>query len=728
MWPVSVSPFSSTSMITLGIALLLAVGLVAAKICQSFRLPSVTGYIVAGLLLGPTGFAIITTQSVGHNLDHFTQIALMLIAFGISEHIELKKLKSHSGSLLWIGIGETLGTFFLVSITVFMTTKLTGFTVEGWGLRQYIALSILLGSVGVATAPAATLLVVRELKAKGPLTSTLMAMVAIDNGLAIMIFGLMVSVAHQLIGQSAVPLYFSVISGVLEIAASLLLGIITGTCLIFVMARLKRPGEIMTAGLAVLLLCGELATYVNLSPLLAGMAAGFVLVNKAERDVRIFRAFNKFEPPIYVLFFTLAGTHLDIKTLGSAGIIGLIYFLSRISGKIIGVAFGARIARSSLQVRRFLGFALVPQAGVAIGLIFLLSSDPSLTVFATIITPVVLTGVFLSELIGPVSTRFALSKAGEAESTKSVSEPFSYHLGSIAGLNNKTEYLEPVHVVPWTWQKLKVPKTPNGVVAFSTSDNSTAGGLARMAAIFAYHFHALPLAVHTLDTNEKVPHSLFAKEHEEIRSMGYKLVTELVPSSDMVEGLVSTVEYNDTQAVVLGYPLEDTVGEFSHLLQTVVQHVFCPVIVVRFYGELHTERILVPLTDITDLADLYQIIVALDTIGEHRIHLLYLSSSTAEANDLMVKEREIKDWLKLQPIHIKASIKAVATQARVATVVEAAAEADLVVMGTPYLHGIHRFLFGSLADSIARKLQKTFIVVYNADKKNNNEGHNDERK
>ncbi len=237
-----------------------------------------------------------------------------------------------------------------------------------------------------------------------------------------------------------------------------------------------------------------------------------------------------------------------------------------------------------------------------------------------------------------------------------------------------------------------------------------------MSTILANHFRALPMAVHTLDADEQVPHALFAQEHEEVRSMGYTLITELVPSPDMVEGLVAAVEYNNALAVVLGYPLEDTEGEFSQLLQTVVHHVFCPVMVVRFYGELHTERILVPLTDIEDLADLYQIIIALDAIGEHRIHLLYLSSSTAEPNDLVEKEREIQSWLELQPVHLEATVRAVATQARVATVVEAAADADLVVMGTPYLHGVHRFLFGSLADSIAKKLKKTFIVVYNAGK------------
>ena len=156
-------------MVTLGIAILLAAGLVAAKICQRFHLPSVTGYIIAGLLLGPTGFNLITEESIGHNLDHFTQIALMLIAFGIGEHIEIKKLKKHANSLLWIGVAETSCAFIAVSLSVYLTITLTSFTVEGWLPRDYVALSVLLGAVSVATAPAATLLVVREVEGNRPL-------------------------------------------------------------------------------------------------------------------------------------------------------------------------------------------------------------------------------------------------------------------------------------------------------------------------------------------------------------------------------------------------------------------------------------------------------------------------------------------------------------------------------------------------------------------------------
>lgn len=294
-------------MATLGVALLLAAGLLVAKICQRIYLPSVTGYILAGILLGPSGFDLITHESIGSDLDHFTHIALMLISFGIGEHVELKKLREHVRSVAWISVCEAICAFVFVTVAVFVTVHFTGVDMEGWQLRDHLAVSLLLGAVGLATAPAATLLVIREIKASGAFTATLLAIVAIDNGLAIMIFGFAISIAHHIMGQLGDPFYLVFLRGFVDIGQSLILGVFTGILLDVVLRRLKSQGEMMTGGLALLLLCGELARYLELSSLLAGMAAGVILVNRAERDVRIFRALNSFEPPIYVLFLPWPG-------------------------------------------------------------------------------------------------------------------------------------------------------------------------------------------------------------------------------------------------------------------------------------------------------------------------------------------------------------------------------------------------------------------------------------
>ncbi|MCJ7602629.1 MAG: cation:proton antiporter, partial [Desulfobulbaceae bacterium] len=292
--------------VTLGLAVLLAAGMLAAKIGQMLKLPSVTGYILAGLLLGPSGFGIVTVETVGNKLHHFTQIALMLIAFGIGEQIEVKRLRQSARSIGVIGVFEATGALVFVASASFFVARLCGLDLVDWGTDDYLAMALLLGAVSVATAPATTLHVMRELRAKGPLTSTLMAVVAIDNGLAIIFFGLAMSFAGQIAAAGSGSLAGAVLGSVMEISFSLTAGLITGLVISFVLHHLKRQDEMLTAGLALLLLSGEGCRFFHLSPLLAGMAAGFTVINRVTRDVRLFRALNAFEPPIYVLFFTLA--------------------------------------------------------------------------------------------------------------------------------------------------------------------------------------------------------------------------------------------------------------------------------------------------------------------------------------------------------------------------------------------------------------------------------------
>jgi Kef-type K+ transport system membrane component KefB/nucleotide-binding universal stress UspA family protein len=698
-------------MVTLGVALLLAAGLLVAKICQRFHLPSVTGYILAGVFLGPSGFNVINSSSIGSDLDHFTNIALALISFGIGEHVELKKIGKYFKSVALISLCEAVGAFCLVFTAVFFTIHFMGLTVDGWQLQNYIALSLLLAAVGLATAPAATLLVVREVKASGPFTASLLAIVAIDNGLAIMIFGFVIAFVQQITGSSSDAFSLVILHGFVSIGQSLLLGIVTGFILDLALKNLKGKSERMTGGLALLLLCSELATFLDLSSLLAGMAAGFVLVNRAERDVRLFRALNNFEPPIYVLFFTLAGTHLDFRTLEAAGILGLIYFIARISGKVIGVACGARISRTPKIVGRYLGFGLVPQAGVAIGLIFLISADPALVEYSTMITPVVLTGVFLSELLGPVTARFAIQQAGEAHALKEEEKK------SINGHADEKHLLSPagVEVPPWIWKKLSPQIPSNGVVAFGSTQGAAGTGLARFATMFAHHLRCLPLAVRVVEPGSEDSSDMFRRELEEVTSMGYPLVSEVVPDHSIPSGLVAAVEYNDAKMVVLGSPLYGTTDGYKNTLENVAANISCPLVVVRFFGQLHTERILIPVVSIENLQEVYPILVALDGIGEHHVKLLYLFYSEEAESVLAAKAEELTDWLDAQSEKLTLEVKVVSTDARVKAIEEESEDVDLVVMGTSRKNAIKKFFFGSLADTVVKRLQKNILIVYMPD-------------
>lgn len=703
--------------VTLALAIILAAGFAAAKLGQLIRLPSVTGFICAGLLLGPSGLNLITEEAITDKLDHFTQIALMLIAFGIGEHLEIKRLRRTAKSVGYIGISETLGAFLFVSAGTFLVARATGVGELTWKMKDFLVLAVLLGAVSVATAPAATLHVMRELKAAGPLTTTLMAVVAVDDGLAIMFFGIAVSAARHVVGSGLGSIGAAVISSLAEIIVSLLIGVITGLIIDFVINRLKRRGEMLTVGLALLLLCGEAARLLNLSPLLAGMAVGFTIVNRDRRDVRLFRAINHFEPPIYVLFFTLAGSHLDLSALVIAGWVGLVYFLLRASGKFVGCSIGARLATAPPTVSRLLGLALVPQAGVAIGLVFLIKGDAALAAYSSVIIPVVLGGVVLSELTGPVCARFAVEKAGEAavgaKVVKAPATPIQKDTHLIVEMNG-------IRLVPWTWERLKPPQNAEGAVIFGLSHSGSGPGLARMATLLAHYYRARPTAVRvlspSLNKEYKAPdldtQALFDEVACEVRSLGYELDTKIVVKEDVADGILSAARVPKASAIVLGHPLRVTIQEFNRVVEAVGRDAPCPVIVVRFAGVLHTERILVPVVDMNELGMLADILHALSGVGEHVITLLTMVQSDAYEEELREAEKILFEWVEKENLTPFVRCRAVATEARLEAIVSEAAHHDLIVTAPSKTGGLRRLFFGSLAQDVAQHCQKPILIVH----------------
>lgn len=704
--------------VTLAFAILLAAGITVSYLGKAFKLPSVTGYILAGLLLGPSGFGLISETLVGHRLSHFTEIALMLIAFGIGEHIEFKELKKVARSVGYIALAETSTTFILVAVSCFLATLYSQADNPFWQFPQLLSLAFLLASVAVATAPASTLHVVRELEARGPMTSSLIAVIAINNSLAIMSFGVAMAASGNLLASSQGSLLATVFVSGREIIFALLLGGCTGLLIDFGLHKLKNRGEMLSAGLALLLLCGESARIFHLSPLLAGMAAGCTVINRDKRDVRLFRALHDFEPPIYILFFALAGSQLHISALGSAGLIGLCYFVMRLAGKIIGARLGAKAAHSPQAVQQYLGFALAPQAGVAIGLIFLISATPSLDELAAIITPVVLTGVVLSELLGPLLARFALVKAGEAGAHElCLQQPPGFEGISAKKCAERLRSTAGISILPWTWKKLIPAQKREGVVMFGAAHHATVTGLARLATIFAHHLGADPMAVriippHTIEVNDE---ELFAREEEEVRSMGYPLLKKLVRDQDVAHGLSLTVVQNPTKGLIIGYPIEGTIQGFQKVVEQVAKIAVCPVIVVRFYGVLHTERILVPLVSMDQLDEVSSVVKALSRVGEHAITLLRLLPYDQPAQDIAKKEKELEAWLTLHKIKTQHGMrcKVVNSESRLDTIYQEAESHDLVVMGAPQRTSFQRMIFGSLADAVSKNCQKPMLIVHN---------------
>ncbi len=700
--------------VTFGIAILLAGGLLSAKLVQLVRLPSVTGFILAGLVLGPSGLGLITMETMGHRLDHFTQIALMLIAFGIGEHIELRRLGDVARDVGYISVIQALGAFVMVVAGVLVTTWLLG---DPALPRQRLVLALLLGAVAVATAPAAILHVVRELGARGPLTATLMAVVAVDDGIAIIIFGMAMSAAHQLVGRDVV-LAHAVLASVYEIVFSLVIGVATGLVIDIVLHRLHRRGEMLTGGLALLLLCGETTRMLNLSPLLAGMMAGFVIINRAERDVRLFRALNAFEPPIYVLFFTLAGAHLDLAALRLAGWVGLVYFVARIVGKYGGTWLGGLLSGAPAMVRNSLGLALVPQAGVAIGLVFMIGSDPRLAAWTTVITPVVLAGVVLSELGGPLLVHLTLERAGETAQRQGHPE-----CGELRGRACDSWLRGPagVRLAPWSREPLHPPAHPESVVVFGACHASTVRGLARVATILAHHYHALPMSVRILDSSERGRKSreelaaMFLPEIDEARGLGYPLLTEVIYDSP-ASGLVSAVEYNDARAVVLGYPLGRNPLAFQKVLDKVAANVLCPLVAVRFVGTLSFDRLLVPFLAPGEPDELLPVLEALATAGQPEITFLHLLHADCSRREIRAAEERIRQWLDLHLVDARTDYRVEAAESRLEAILESGRSHDLVIMTAARRRRFRRLIFGALANSVVRNCRTPVFVVYTPDR------------
>ncbi len=700
--------------VTFGIAILLASGLLFAKLAQLVRLPSVTGFILAGLVLGPSGLGLITMATMGHRLDHFTQIALMLIAFGIGEHIELRRLGAIARDVGYISVVQALGAFVMVVAAVLCTTWLLG---DPGQFRERLVLSLLLGAVAVATAPAAILHVVREQGARGPLTATLMAVVAVDDGIAIIIFGMAMSAAHQLVGQQA-GLVHAVLASVYEIVFSLLMGVATGLLIDIVLHRLHRRGEMLTGGLALLLLCGETTRLLGLSPLLAGMMAGFVIINRAERDVRLFRALNAFEPPIYVLFFTLAGAHLDLAALRLAGWVGLVYFVARILGKYGGTWLGAILSGAPAMVRNYLGLALVPQAGVAIGLVFMISSDPRIAAWTTGVMMVVQAGVVLSELGGPLLVHLTLDRAGETEERQGHPQ-----CGELRGRACDSWLRGPqgVRLAPWSREPLHPPAHPESVVVFGACHAATARGLARVATILAHHYHALPMSVRILDRSERGRKSeeelaaMFLPEIDEARGLGYPLLTEAIHDS-LASGLVSAVEYNDARAVVLAYPLGRNPLAFQKVLDEVAANILCPLVAVRFAGTLSCDRLLVPFLVAGELDELLPVLEALATAVQPEITFLHLLHADCSRREIRTAGEQLRQWLDLHLVDVRTDFRVEAAESRLESILDSARTHNLVIMTAARRRRFRRLIFGSLANSVVHYCRFPVFVVYSQDR------------
>ncbi len=379
------------------LALILLAGLALGRAVKLIRLPNVTGYLIAGLLIGPYIFKIVPMELV-EGLELVSEMALAFIAFSIGSEFKLKYLKKVGLMPIIIAIAEGLAAALVVTSVLVL-----------FGIDTEIA--ILLGAIASATAPAATIMVVKQYKAKGPVTETLLSVVALDDAVALIAFGFAVAIVNMMQHPGETSLLVSIIKPVGEIVGSLLTGFILGALFTFPLRFFKKDSNRLIITTGFVFLGSSLATLFGFSPLLLCMAMGAMLVNITKAGDSILKLTDSVTPPIFLMFFVVSGMELNVNILPQIGLIGIIYVVCRVIGKVAGASLGAAVMKAPNVVRKFIGFTLVPQAGVAIGLS--LMAAQMLPEYGQTIRAVILGATFIYELTGPAITKAALHKAGE---------------------------------------------------------------------------------------------------------------------------------------------------------------------------------------------------------------------------------------------------------------------------------------------------------------------------
>lgn len=382
-------------------------GTFGGKIFQKLKIPQVVGYIVVGVIMGQSVFNILDPQTI----EMFTpliNIALGIIGFRIGAELKGEVFKKYGKSIYMILIGEGVLAFLIVTLLVTLITK-----------KLYLGL--LLGAIASATAPAATTDVLWEYKARGPLTTTLFAIVALDDALALIIYGFASVFAKAIMAHSSFSFMQSFLIPIMDLGLSCLIGVCGGFALSALLRRIKDKELLFSFSIAFILFTIGLAIFFKLDFILSAMALGAVFANVSPQiSKKVFDAIESFSPPIYVMFFILVGARLQAKIFLSSGIalLAITYFVGRTLGKMSGAYLGGLASKAQKNVTKYLGLCLFSQAGVAIGLAMIVYHNFSLLgpegeKVGLLVLNIITATTFVVQLIGPACVKIAITKADE---------------------------------------------------------------------------------------------------------------------------------------------------------------------------------------------------------------------------------------------------------------------------------------------------------------------------
>lgn len=393
--------FNETTNILVSLSVILLAGFVFTRITKPAKLPNVTGYILAGVLIGPYVLNIIPRGMVD-KMSFVSDIALAFIAFGVGRFFKKEAFKETGFGVIAITLSEALAAGVLVTLAMHYIFRLA------------LNFSLLLGAIATATAPASTMVTIRQYHARGNFVNILLQIVAFDDAVCLIAFSAASAVVNANTGTniSAAEIIMPIVYNI----AALAIGFTCGIVLSKLVTPKRSQDNRLILTISLLLGIAGVCAAADVSPLLSCMLLGTAYINLTG-DNGLFEQVDEFAPPVLSIFFVVSGMNLDIGSIGTLGVIGAAYFLIRIAGKNLGAYLGCLIAKTTSRIRNYLGLALIPQAGVAIGLAFLgrrMLPDSTGNMLLTII----LSSSVLYELIGPVCAKAALIFSGSIEKEK----------------------------------------------------------------------------------------------------------------------------------------------------------------------------------------------------------------------------------------------------------------------------------------------------------------------
>lgn len=392
-----------SSTILFDIAIVMLAGLVFGRLAKHLRMPNVTGYLIAGLVLGPCVLNFIPADMVT-NFSVVSDMALGFIAFSIGTEFKLSYFRRVGLAPIIIAVMESFGAVILVTLVSLLFVS--------------PSLAILLGAIAAATAPAQTVMVINQYHAKGPLTSMLMRVVALDDAVALIAFGFAATIVKSMENKVEISIW-SILYPFYEVFISFALGAFIAVVMAIFLKHFKKSSNRLCLLVGFIFIAIWFANFINESALLCCMALGGVLVNTCDDIEGLIKVSDAFTPPLFMLFFAMSGAGFDLGAVVSVGLIGVIYIVTRVLGKIAGAWLGGKIMKVDEKICRYLGPTLMPQAGVALGLI--LMAGTIVPQYAGEIQTIILCSTFVYSILGPSVSKAALVKAGEIslESVKS---------------------------------------------------------------------------------------------------------------------------------------------------------------------------------------------------------------------------------------------------------------------------------------------------------------------